>query len=168
MSIIRHTLTVFMALLLLIGVPVYGTGYIQRKLSGADAVSSATTVIEQPSGAYVVLINRSRHPDRENLAEWEAFFHGREIGILFEDISCMVADIDEAGLELARSFQSRLPENQMSIRPENLTLLRSKADHGLYDVVLLSKEVYEASGGGATADENRDLVIEAQKAGEDV
>ena len=159
--IIRHILTVLLALLLLVGVSVCRTGYIQRRMSSADAVSSATTVIEQPSGAYVVLINRSRHPDEKNLAVWEDFFMGREIGILFEDISCTVAGTDAAGIELARSFQSRLPENQMSIRREDMILMRSKADHGLYDVMLMSKEVYEASGGSTTINEKNDMVIES-------
>ncbi len=164
--IVRHTLTVLLALFLLVGVSVYRTGYIQKRLSASDAVSSATAVIEQPSGAYVVWINRRRHPDAKNLATWEDFFKGREIGILFEDISCMVAETDAVGLELAKSFQSRLPENQMSIHKDDVILMRSKADHGLYDVMLISKEVYEASGGSTTIDEKNDLVIES--AGVDV
>lgn len=146
MNFIRHAGTVITALLLLVGVPVFRTGYFQNKLSGVDAVSSATMIIEQPSGAYVVMINRDLHRDAGNLATWEAFFRGEEIGFLFEDISCVVADTDAAGLELAKSFQSRLPENQMTLRLEDSTLMLSKAQHGRFDVILMSKEMYDATG----------------------
>ena len=162
MRVLRHTITVLLARLLIVGVPVFRTGYIQRRLSGADTVSSATVVIDQPSNACVVLINRGRHPDRENLEVWEQFFRGEEIGILFEDISCVVADTDPAGLETAISFQRRLPENQMTIRKEDLTLMRSKADQGLYDVMLLSRGLYEATGADRTASPERDDMIETR------
>ena len=157
MKVIRHAGVVIAALLLFAGVPVYRTGYFQNRLSGVDAVSSATMIIDQPSGAYVVLINRDRHPDTEKLATWEAFFSGEEIGFLFEDISCTVADSDAAGLELAKSFQSRLPENQMSVRLEDITLMLSKAQYGRFDVILMSREIYEASG---AADEKRESYVD--------
>ena len=162
MRTVRHAGVVIAALALLVGVPVYRTGYLQNKLSGVDVVSSATVVIDQPSGAYAVLINRDLHPDEEKLATWEAFFSGEEIGYLFEDISCTVADTDAAGLELARSFQSRLPENQMSIRLEDITLMLSKAQHGRFDVILMSREMYEACG--AADEKKKDSVdlIEAE------
>ena len=159
---IRHAVTVLAALLLLVGVPAYRTGYFQAKLSGTDAVSSATVIIDQPSGAYVVLINPDRHPNRENLAVWEDFFRGEEIGFLFEDLSCVVADSDAGGLELARSFQSRLPENQMTIRLEDVTLMLSKARHGRYDVMLMSREFYDAWGASADADAGGADLIEAE------
>ena len=157
MKVIRHAGVVIAALLLLAGVPVCRTGYFQNRLSGVDAVSSATIIIDQPSGAYVVLINRDRHPDAEKLATWETFFSGEEIGFLFEDISCTVADSDAAGLELAKSFQSRLPENQMSVRLEDITLMLSKAQYGRFDVILMSREIYEASG---AADEKRESYVD--------
>lgn len=144
MKVMRHIITVTAAVLLLFGVPVLATGYPQRVISGADAVSSATMIIDRPSGAYVVMINRAKHPNEENLATWEKFFRGEEIDFLFEDISCVVADTDTAGLEMARSFQSRLPENQMKIRLEDVTLMMSKAGYGRFDVIVLSKEFYEA------------------------
>ncbi|HCI73145.1 MAG TPA: hypothetical protein DHV42_01215 [Lachnospiraceae bacterium] len=161
-NMLRHAITVFAALILLAGVPVYQTRYFQMALSGVDAVSSATMVLDQPSGEYVVMINRRLHPDKEKLAVWKDFFQGKEIGFLFEDITCVVADNDPLGLEIARSFQSRLPENQMSLRTEDLVLMRSKADHGRYDIMLLSKEIYEASGPAAKGKD--DIVIESSGA----
>lgn len=161
-SLARHTAIVITALLLIVGVPVFRTGFFQRKLSGADTVSSATVVLEQPSGAYVVWLNRSHHPNADNLRTWEEFFRGEEIGYLFEDISCMVADLDSGGLELAKSFQSRLPENQMKIRKEDLTLMLSKAQNARYDVILMSKEIYEASGASQEEQEENTVVIEAE------
>lgn len=161
MNVIRHAAVVLAALLLLAGVPTWRTGYFQRKLSGVDAVSSASVILDQPSGAYTVLINRDLHRDAENLKTWEAFFSGEEIGFLFEDISCAVADTDAAGLELAKSFQSRLPENQMKIRLEDSTLMLSKAQHGRFDVILMSREMYEASGASPEKKAERVDLVEA-------
>lgn len=144
MRILRHILTVAAASLVIFGIPALATGYPQRVISGADAISSATVIIDQPSGAYVVMINRALHPKEENLETWKTFFRGEEIDFLFEDISCTVADTDSAGLDLAQSFQSRLPENQMTVRLEDVTLMMSKAKYGRYDVILLSKEFYDA------------------------
>ncbi len=162
MKVIRHAATVLAAVLLLVGVPVCRTGYFQAKMSGTDAISSATLIIDQPSGAYVVLINRERHPNPDNLSVWEDFFRGEEIGYLFEDISCVVADSDAGGLELARSFQSRLPENQMSIRLEDVTLMLSKARFGRYDVMLMSREFYDACGAAADSEAGTAVLIEAE------
>ena len=138
------------------------TGYIHNKLSGVDAVSAATVIIDQPSGAYVVLINKDRHLNADNLETWQTFFKGEEIGILFEDISCTVADMDVSGLDMAQSFQSRLPENQMTLRKEDITLMLSKASCGLFDVIMMSKEVYDAYGAAAITDDERMVIIEEE------
>lgn len=150
------------ALFVLAGLPVLSTGYIQNKLSGVDAVSAATVIIDQPSGAYVVLINKDRHLNADNLETWQTFFKGEEIGILFEDISCTVADMDVSGLDMAQSFQSRLPENQMTLRKEDITLMLSKASCGLFDVIMMSKEVYDAYGAAAITDDERMVIIEEE------
>lgn len=159
MKVLRHVLTVTAAVLILYGLPALATGSPQRMISGADAVSSATIIIDQPSGAYVVMINRALHPKEENLETWETFFKGEEIDFLFEDISCVVADTDAPGLELARSFQSRLPENQMSIRLEDVTLMMSKARFGRFDVMLLSKEFYDACRSDDPRERGEDTVL---------
>ena len=150
------------ALFVLGGLPVLSTGYIQNKLSGVDAVSAATVIIDQPSGAYVVLINKDRHLNADNLETWQTFFKGEEIGILFEDISCTVADMDVSGLDMAQSFQSRLPENQMTLRKEDITLMLSKASCGLFDVIMMSKEVYDAYGAAAITDDEKMVIIEEE------
>ena len=56
-----------------------------------------------------------------------------------------------------KSFQSRLPENQMSVRLEDITLMLSKAQYGRFDVILMSREIYEASG---AADEKRESYVD--------
>ena len=147
---VRHLVTGILCAVLLVGGPIYAA-YGHGGAAAADAVSAATVIIEQPSGAYVVLINTDRHPDRENLDTWISFFKGEEIGFLFEDISLLVPGVDRAGLELAKSFQSRLPENQMKVRSEDVTLLLSKAAYGEFDMILVSKEVYDAYGAQAVA-----------------
>ena len=161
MILLRHALVVTALLVLTLGIPLFATGYPQRLASGTDAVSAATVVLAQPSGAYVVLINRERHPDAEKLATWVDFFNGKDIGFLFEDISCIVASGDAAGQKLARSFQSRLPENQMKVRTEDATLLLSKAEYGKYDVLLLSKEAFDAYQAEELLEKEDAEVIEA-------
>ncbi|MBQ8987281.1 MAG: hypothetical protein IJ100_08640 [Lachnospiraceae bacterium] len=158
---IRHIVVGLLSVIVLIGGPLYAA-YGPSGAARGDAVSSATVIIEQPSGAYVVLINKDRHPNKENLDTWTAFFKGEEIGFLFEDLSCLVADADAAGLELAKSFQSRLPENQMALRTENPTLLFSKAAYGEYDVILMSREAYDAYGAQTAASQPFALKIESE------
>ena len=43
---------------------------------------------------------------------------------------------------------TRLPENQMVLKTEDPTLMLSKAEHGKFDVIVISKEIadiYKAS-----------------------
>ena len=163
MRIIRRILTVTGAILVLVGIPVWSSGYIQGRLGGVDAVSSATVMIEQPSGAYVVFINSDSHKNKENLEIWKAFFGGEETDFLFEDISCIVADCDAAGLEMAESFQSRLPENQMSIRTEDITLMLSKADYGRFDVIIMSREIYDEYNAKTVEEYDGTIVLKEEK-----
>lgn len=147
MRVLRHIAVTAAALFLLLGVPFLNTDYFKRMRSGADAVTSASVAMDKPSGEYVVFINRSLHTDSANLAAWEGFFgEGRddEIYNVFEDLSCTVADSDAAGLEMAKSFQSMLPENQMKINTENVILMLSKAEHGRYDIIVMSKELADS------------------------
>ena len=43
-----------------IGIPVLCSGYGRSVVSGTDAVSSASVVIDAPSGAFTVLLNEDR------------------------------------------------------------------------------------------------------------
>lgn len=164
MKIIRHCCIVATSLLVLVGLPLLQTGVLTRFLGGQgpDALTAATVTIEQPSGAYVVLINKENHKDSGKLAVWKKFFSGQEIDYIFEDISCVVADSDAAGLELARSFQSRLPENQMLLRTEDTTLMFSKAKYGRFDVMILSKEMYDAHHTAVIAGGDQVMTIESE------
>ena len=144
MKVLRHIVVSTMMLAALLGVPAGFIAFNGGFPSGTDAISSATVVIDQPTGAYVVMINSTYHKNTDNLSTWEKFFRGEEIDFLFEDISCMVGNSDAGGTEQAKSFQSRLPENQMSLRTEDMTLLVSKLTAGRFDVVIMSEEVYYA------------------------
>jgi hypothetical protein len=140
----KHTLVVLTGVALLLGVPFLTTDYAESLRSGTvDTVSSASVIIDQPSGDYIVLINQAQHTNQDNLNTWVQFFSGEEISYLFEDISCSVADGDTGALTMAQSFQSRLPEKQMSVQTENATLLMSRADCGKYDIIILSREFAE-------------------------
>lgn len=143
--LIRQVLTVALALAVTLGIPAARSDGLKAAVSGEhDAVASATVETDQPSGEYYVLINLDRRPDSESVSFWETFFSGGEVGFIFEDIECSVAKSDPSGLELAQSFQSRLPENQMKIKTEDSVLLFSKADHGKFDILVLSAETADA------------------------
>ena len=153
-SILRHTAVAAAGLILLLGVPFVGTGALRALTAGgADAVSGASVILAQPSGEYVALINAAMHPDRKKLEEWATFFGGGEISYIFEDISCSVPKGDAGALETAKSFQSRLPENQMKIVIEDPTLLLSRADGGNFDILILSREFAEAYHAGTAEKE---------------
>ena len=153
MKVIRHIVIIIVALLVILGIPFSRTSYFaQLRNPGADAEASASIIIDQPSGEYVVLINEDRHTNAENLAIWKDFFAGKEIPFLFEDIVCTVGSIDGGGLGMAQSYQSRLPENQMQIRQEDITLLLSKAEYKRFDIIVLSKEFADMFGASTLYD----------------
>ena len=51
---------------------------------------------------------------------------------------------DEAGMQLAERYKAQLPENQMTVRSEDAALLASKAESGLIDAAIFSKEMAQA------------------------
>jgi hypothetical protein len=162
----KHTAIVLAGVFLLLGIPFFTTDYFKNLFrEDTDAVTSATVVIDQPSGEYMVLINKEMHKDEENLNTWIQFFKGEEISYLFEDISCSVMMGDTGALTMAQSFQSRLPEKQMSIQTEDATLLMSRADQGKYDIIILSKE-FAKSYDATTAEGEQTVRIDIISEGE--
>ena len=137
-----HLLLIAGAIFLTVGVPFMMTDYYKGLLSSneVDAVSSPSVIIDKPSGNYIVLINTRLHRDKSKLDQWIAFFSGEETDIIFEDIACTVAEGDAKGLEMAQSFQSKLPENQMKIKEEEAILVVSRAEEGKFDILLISKD----------------------------
>ena len=124
---------------------------------GADAVSSASLVVEQPSGEFCVLINRERLKD--SAGQWEVFFNGQDAGVIFEDIGCITVQGDTAGIQLARRYQSRLPENQMKVHTQFGMLVLSKAEYHRFDVIVVSRETAEAYGFKDHSDEDTLLIV---------
>ncbi len=61
--------------------------------------------------------------------------------MIMSDVDCRVAAADAAAMQLARRYQLRLPENQMKLKIENGLLLISKAEVGLFDAIVMSKEM---------------------------
>ena len=133
---------------------------ITARLTGnaADVVSSATQIQAAPDGRFYVYINRELHTDEENLALWIDFFEGRDVPLIWEDISAVAVEGDAAGIELAESLQSRLPEHQMTLRLEDGALALSKAEAGRFDVLIVSEEAAEAYG-AANLTESSDVVV---------
>ena len=149
MKLIRHILVTVIFFFSSLGIPFSQTAYFKGLISGeTDAVATASVIIDSPSGEYVVLINRDRHPDEESMKLWKSFFSEGDIDVLmlFEDIDCMVAKSDATGITMAQSFQSRLAENQMKIEECDPTFMISKADNGRFDVVVMSSELAERLG----------------------
>jgi len=108
-----------------------------------DAVSSASVKLpDAPSGDFLVLINSDLH--RDTLESWKSFFGDEEYDVIFDDINCIAARGDAAGIQFAKRALALLPENQMSLRTEDPTLLASKAEAGYIDVVIMSREMADA------------------------
>jgi len=142
MKILKHIACDILILFLLLGVPFLRTDYGKAFLHpDTDAVSSASVIVDKPSGAYLVFINLERHTDAEALEIWKDFFSGKEIDLIFEDIVCSVAGNDSNAGTLAENYQSRLPEHQCEIRTEDAVLLFSKAEHLKFDILVMSQEI---------------------------
>lgn len=144
-GVLKHIGIVAAGVFLILVLPLLCTGNASSLFSDSvDATTGASVVLDAPSGEYVVLINRELHTDGDNLAEWIKFFNGEDILYIFEDVSCSVASTDTAGADMADSYRSRLPENQMVIMSEDPVLLLSRADEGLFDIIVMSAEFAEA------------------------
>ena len=146
LRILMHAGIVLCVLLLLVGIPaavffdVFGG-------DGTDAVSSATIVVDAPSGSFYVLLNPSLHEDA--LEDWVAFLSAdpdsnEDLPIIWEDAKLLYAEGDATGEQLAERYQSMLSPNQMTIRSENPTLLCSKVENGLVDIAVFSREFADA------------------------
>ena len=163
LRVAKHIGIIMAGVVLTLGIPLWASGYLHSLFSvDPDALSSASVILDQPSGDYLVLVNRLMHPDEEKLADWITFFSGGEILYIFEDVSCSVATSDPGGRELAESYRSRLPENQMQVKAEDGTLVLSRAEQGLYDILVMSREFADAFGASSVFGEDT-VVIEVSQ-----
>ena len=165
MRAVRHIVTVSASLFLMLGLPFITSDSFER-LIDPDAVTSASVITDAPSGEYVVLINRSLHPNRDNLEKWHDFFSGQEVSFILEDITCCISASDPSGKKLAENYRSRLPENQMTLRTEDPVLMMSKADHGKFDVIVMSAEAAERYGADSISSSGNVDVIRIEGGGE--
>lgn len=135
-------------IVLLLIFPPLKTGYLQAFVTGRsiDTIASATKTLAQPTGKYVIYINKDLH-DEESIKTWTTFFTDYEnFSFSMENIACAVARGDTGAQNMAASFQSQLPENQMQLTVENPTVLLSRMLYGKYDMVLLSQEFIDSYG----------------------
>lgn len=140
----KHVCIVAGSLFVTLGAPYMTTDHFRNMVSGndIDAVSSASVIVEQPSGNYLVLMNLDKHGNADAMEQWRLFFSGSDdYDVIFEDVVCTVASSDPNGRTMAESFRSRLPENQMKVKSEDATLMLSKAEYGKFDVIVMSEEV---------------------------
>ena len=141
MRLVKHIAAVAAALFICLVIPclyyMQAGGLFSR---APDARSGASLVVpDQPSGTFLVLVNKERHP--ASMQEWTDFFTEKEVGVIMEDVHCLVTKGDAAGKELAERYQARLAENQMQITQEDGTLVVSKAENGMFDVVIISTDM---------------------------
>ncbi len=147
LRLLLHVGVILLALFCILGIPFLCSGTFSGWLSGdLDALTAATVTLDQPSGNYVVLLNRDVHPDEAKLEDWVTFFEGGEdFTYIFEDITCAVPAGDSGALEMAQSYQSQLPEHQMVVKRMDSTLLLSRAEYGRFDIIILSQEFAQAN-----------------------
>lgn len=138
-------------------------GYISFDNDSPDAVSGATAQsvsAEDMEGKWVVLLNRERYDVSGTTADWEKFFSFSDnTPLIMEDITCKVAENDADGLETAKKYQARLPENQMKIVQEAGTMLLSKAELLRFDVIILSEAAATAYSAQTLYGKNNILTI---------
>ncbi|MBQ9058221.1 MAG: hypothetical protein IJ125_03435 [Atopobiaceae bacterium] len=157
MNVLIHIASLVVSLVLFVGVPLAMTGQLgQLTAATPDVVSSATHMIDAPSGNYVIFLNAQRHTDPDVRQRWMSFLKGQDTELIMEDLSCVTCSGDPSAHDLALSLQSRLAENQMTVRVENPMLALSKAEHGYFDVLVLSSEAAEQYN--AETVENLDFV----------
>lgn len=142
-----HLSGILAALLVLLVLPYLHQPSFRLFLEGkkTDTVSSATVLLDAPGGNFYILLNPKLHTDQKKREQWVDFFQGKDVSFIFEDLSCSVARADSAAVDMAKSFQSRLPQNQMKLLLEDTAMLRSRVQAGKYDVVLVSKEFCDAA-----------------------
>ena len=142
MRVFGHIACICALVLAFFGVPCWLGGVnLTALVSGStDLVSSATAIQEAPSGHYTIFVNKNLHTDEEVLGLWKDFFAGKDVPLIMEDVTCVTANGDTAGIEMAQSLASRLPANQMKVRTEDGTLAISKAEVGRFDIMVLSSE----------------------------
>ena len=143
---LRHIAVSAAGIILLLIVPFLFTDGFARLVNGTDALSSASVIIDKPSGSYTVLINRDRHKSESDMNAWREFFSGGEFVIIFDDISCVTLAGDTGALTMAQSFMSRLPENQMKTESSEAVMALSKAEYGRFDMMIVSDEAAESYG----------------------
>ena len=161
----RHIVVSLVALFVLLGLPAMYYGGHGGFSGSADAVSGASLALpDHPSGDFVILVDREKH--RDTLEAWTDFFSDRPTDVIMEDLSCLTLRGDPSGAQLAERYQARLAANQMTIRREDPTLVASRADQGLFDVIVLSKEMADAYQFESTLDASRVAVIPVKGAAE--
>ena len=138
-------------------------GYINWSSDSPDAVSSATAKpvsAGDMSGKYIVFINRELHDKAGTTGDWEKFFSfSDDVPLIMEDITCKVAQFDSEGLDTARKYQARLPENQMIIEQEAGVMLLSKAELGRFDVMIMSEAAAKSYSAQTLYDKENILTI---------
>ena len=131
MRIGRHIIVVAAALLLLLGLPLAVLRNTAQQSDGG-------------SGEFVVLINRELHPDDKEIGKLEKLFaDGQADGLDTDGIKFAVSPEDAAGLAFAERLLK--PDDTAALTGDDTALMLSKAENGLFDVIVMSKELADSS-----------------------
>lgn len=163
MKRLTHIVAVAAALFVTLGIP--ALAYVDFSVvfggDAADAVTRASMELpERPSGNFVILLNSEKHDGTAE--QWRGFFSGEEGDVIMDDVACLAARGDVTGVQLAERFRARLAENQMTVKQVDPTLLASRADAGVYDVVIVSAEMADALGLSTAYERAETAVIEVR------
>ncbi len=139
MKIVKHIVTVVLLFGIFLGIPflIYKDAIISH-INNVDALTSATQIVEAPSGKYVIMINTKATGDETD--EWLSFLAGEEVGLMWTDLRCLVAETDISAVDMAVSLASRLPANQFVVDSEQAIMAASKAVEGVFEVAVFSEE----------------------------
>ena len=133
-----------LALLVIYRIFIGPVGVLAARLTGSpDAITSASVILDAPSGRFVVLLNEERHQKWDTADAWSQFFQGESL-VIMDDVDCLVGEGDAVGIGMAESYRSRLPENQMKLRREDGLMMLSRAEAMGFDVIVLSEEFAQA------------------------
>ena len=142
-SVVKHVIIVTVLIVMLVVIPVTSHFDFFGAAGGTDDTTGASLEVPAaPDGEFIILVNNALHAD--SMADWEVFFSGEDLPVIFDDIECLVASGDPAGSELAERYRIQLPENQMTVRTEDGTMLASKAEAGLVDIAIFSEAMADS------------------------
>ena len=75
MKLLKHIGIIIASVLIVLGIPLWCSGGLHSLFSSdPDSVSSASVILDKPSGQYYIMINKEMRRDEDTLQDWITFF----------------------------------------------------------------------------------------------